>query len=161
MTIAIANQQRIVPLDRKAIRALCTNLLRAHGVKADLSLCFVDDAAMRVLNTHYLGRRETTDVLAFPLENGDCPCLENRDSHHFPKEHLLGDVVISAEKALAEARRRRTPVARELALYTAHGVLHLLGYDDHTPAARRRMRRAERRALAAVSLPATPRTPSS
>jgi len=64
-------------------------------------------------------------------------------------ERLLGEVVVSVEKAIAEARRRRIAPEREVALYTAHGVLHLLGYGDHTPAERRRMRRAERRALAA------------
>ncbi len=144
MTIAIANRQRLVPLDRKALRALCIRVLRAHRVEADLSLCYVGDAAIRALNARYLGRDEPTDVLAFPLEDGNSP--------HSPDERLLGEIVISAEKALAEAKRRRIPVAREVALYTAHGVLHLLGYDDHTPADRRRMRRAERAALAVAGL---------
>ena len=149
MKVAIANRQRLVPLDRKALRALCVSVLRAHGVEADLSLCYVADAAIRALNQRYLGRDEPTDVLAFPLEDGGS---ETRDSHQFPDERLLGEIVVSAEKALAEAKRRRIPVARELALYTAHGVLHLLGYDDHAPADRRRMRRAERAALSAAVL---------
>lgn len=145
-SIAIANRQRLVPLDRAALRRLCRRLLRDHGVEANLSLCVVDDQAIRVLNARFLGRDEATDVLAFPLEDGREP------AGSAPEERLLGEIVVSAEKAIAEARRRRIPVARELALYAVHGVLHLLGYDDHTPAQCRRMRRAERAALAAAGI---------
>jgi len=145
MTVAIANRQRLVPLDRKGLRALCRAILAAHGRQANLSLCYVDDVAIRILNRRFLGRDEATDVLAFPLED------EGTVAGSAPEERLLGEIVVSTEKAQAESRRRRIPVARELALYTAHGLLHLLGYDDHTPAARRRMRHAERAALAAIA----------
>ena len=139
-SIAIANRQRLLPLDRPGLRALCRRILAEHGVEADLSLAYVDNAAICALNARFLGRDDVTDVIAFPFDApGDNP---------LPGDNLLGEVVISTEKAIAEARRRRIPVERELALYTAHGVLHLLGYDDHTPADRRRMRRAERQALA-------------
>ncbi|HUT36834.1 MAG TPA: rRNA maturation RNase YbeY [Planctomycetota bacterium] len=147
MTLALANRQRRVALDRKALRALCERILAAHGLDANVSLCYVGDAAIRALNQRYLGLDEATDVLAFPLEE------QGEMAGSAPEERLLGEIVVSAEKALAEATRRRIPVARELALYTAHGLLHLLGYDDHTPADRRRMRRAERAALAAAGLP--------
>ncbi|MBM4037742.1 MAG: rRNA maturation RNase YbeY [Planctomycetes bacterium] len=137
MTLAIANRQRLLPLDRPALRALCRRILAAHGSDADLSLCFVDNAAIRALNARYLGHDHITDVLAFPFADAADPT----------PDRLLGEIIVSVEKALAEARRRRIPPERELALYTAHGLLHLLGYDDHTPAHRRRMRRAERLAL--------------
>jgi len=161
MTVEIANRQRRVPLHRRGLRALCRAILAAHGRQANLSLCYVDDAAIRTLNRQYLGRDETTDVLAFPLDDpaegvprpnsfGRAGAAAS-GAHPAKDESLLGEIVISAEKAQAEARRRRIPVARELALYTAHGLLHLLGYDDHTPAERRRMRRAERAALAAIA----------
>jgi len=142
MTIAIANHQRLAHIDRKTLRTLCKNILAAHHTKADLSLCYVDNAEIRALNARYLGRDRDTDVLAFPLD------IEARPA----PVRLLGEVVVSVEKAIAEARRRHLPLASEIALYTAHGVLHLLGYDDHTPADRRRMRRAERQALASVGL---------
>lgn len=142
MTIAIANRQRLAPLDRKSLRGLCRRLLLEHEVQADLSLSYVDNAEIRALNARYLGRGHVTDVLAFPLLNRAEPAALR----------VLGEVVVSVEKAIAEAERRRIPVAREIALYTAHGVLHLLGYDDHEPAERRRMRRAERQALAAAGL---------
>jgi len=136
MTIQIANRQKHAAIDRKALRALCTRLLRRHGSDADLSLCYVDDAAIRELNERYLGHDGATDVLAFPLGGGPGP------------DRLLGEIVVSVETAVAEAARRGIPAEAELALYTVHGLLHLLGYDDRTPADRRRMRRAEREALA-------------
>jgi len=136
MTIQIANRQKHAAIDRKALRALCTRLLRRRGRDTDLSLCYVDDAAIRELNERYLGHRRATDVLAFPLGEGPGP------------DRLLGEIVVSAETAVAEAARRGIPADAELALYTVHGLLHLLGYDDQAPADRRRMRRAERAALA-------------
>jgi probable rRNA maturation factor len=140
LKIAITNDQVLAHIDRRSLRALCTRLLREHGVDADLSLAYVDAAAIRELNACYLGRGEATDVLAFPLGSGPDP------------DRLLGEIVVSVEKAVAEAHKRRIPVEREIALYTAHGVLHLLGYDDRSPAQRRRMRRRERRALAEAGL---------
>ena len=147
--IAISNRQRLVPLGRpmrETLRRLCRRILATHNCQANLSLTYVDNPAIRSLNARYLGRDEVTDVLAFPLDDiGQPPAVPIED-------RVLGEIVVSTEKALAEAGRRRLPVARELALYTAHGLLHLLGYDDHTPAQRRAMRRAERHALAAVGL---------
>lgn len=142
MTIDIANPQHLAALDTATLRALCAGILRQHGVQADLSLCYVDDAAIRTLNAQYLGRDEVTDVLAFPLDDDTDPDGVN----------VLGEIVVSVEKALAEAAARDLPIEREIALYTAHGLLHLLGYDDHQPDDTARMREAEREALARVGL---------
>ena len=111
MTIEIANRQRLAPLDRKTLRALCEAVLRQHGADAGVSLCYVDNASIRGLNARFLQRDEVTDVLAFPLDDGS-----------------------------------------EIALYTVHGLLHLLGYDDHTPGETQTMRQAEQDALAAAGL---------
>lgn len=151
MTIHITDQQSLAPLDRKALRALCRGLLRQHRKEGDLSLCYVDDAAIRRLNAQFLGRDEATDVLSFPLDEGPGP----------EEDRLLGEIVVSVEKAVAEAKRRRLPAEAEIALYTAHGLLHLLGYDDHDPRERRRMRRAERKALDQAGLAGKVRNPTS
>jgi probable rRNA maturation factor len=142
MTIQVANCQSLAAIDPKALRALCRRLLAEHGAENDLSLCYVDNAAIRDLNRRYLRRDEITDVLAFPLRGGPGPA----------EDRLLGEVVVSVEKALAEARRRRIPVEAEIALYTIHGVLHLLGYDDRTPSQKRHMRLGEKQALDAAGL---------
>ncbi len=155
--VAIANRQRLVPLGRpvrETLRRLCRCILAEHNCQADLSLTYVDDAPIRALNLRYLGRDEVTDVLAFPLDDaGGTGVGGTGVSPVTPGDRLLGEIVVSTETARSEARRRRIPVARELALYTAHGLLHLLGNDDHTPAERRARRRAERRALAAAGRP--------
>jgi len=142
MTIQFANRQRLAPLNRKTLRALCRRLLAEHGLDADLSLCYVDNAAIRELNRRFLRRDEPTDVLSFPLHGGPGPA----------EAALLGEVVISVETAMAEARKRKIPIETEIALYTVHGVLHLLGHDDGTPSQKRRMRLRERRALAEAGL---------
>jgi len=139
MTIDIANQQDLSPIDEDGIRTVCTRLLRGHGVEAGLSICYVDDAAIRQLNAQYLDRDETTDVLAFPL--GD---------ETDPGEALLGEIVVSVETAVREAAARGLPVGSEIALYTIHGLLHLLGHDDREPDDAARMREAEREALEAA-----------
>ena len=106
-----------------------------YGRALDLSFVVVDDARMAELHERYSGISGPTDVLSFPL--GDDPVL-------------LGEVVISADTARREAAARGHPAYDELLLYAVHGVLHLVGHDDHEPADRRRMRSAERRALAAL-----------
>jgi len=100
-----------------------------------LSVAVVDDPAIRDLNRRYHGQDRATDVLAFPLDGGPAGPAG------------LGEVVCSVETAAREARRRGLPLAHELARYAVHGTLHLLGYDDRAPEARRRMRRRERVAL--------------
>ena len=60
---------------------------------------------------------------------------------------LLGEVIISAETAARQAARLRIPVALEMDLLLVHGLLHLSGYDDHTPGAARIMHEREREIL--------------
>ena len=139
MTIDIANPQDLSPIDEDGIRTLCTRLLRQHGQDRGLSLCYVDDATIRGLNVRYLGRDEATDVLAFPLDDAT-------DA----EDPLLGEIVVSVETAVREARARGLAVEAEIALYTIHGLLHLLGYDDQGPEDTQAMREAEQHAMTAA-----------
>jgi len=79
------------------------------------------------LNRRYLGRDGTTDVIAFGQAGGPAP--------------LLGDVVVCVSQAQRQARPARNPVEKEICLLAIHGILHLLGWDDQTPADRRKMMR--------------------
>lgn len=111
------------------VAALAGFVLRAEGRgEVGLSVSVVDDEAMAALHERYSGIAGPTDVLAFPLED-EVP----------GPEALLGEVVVSADTAAREAEARGLPFARELLLYVAHGVLHLLGYDDHDEEERNRM----------------------
>jgi len=106
----------------------------SRGIEtAEISIAIVDDATIAQLHGQYLGDPTPTDVLSFVLEEGD--------------HHLEGEIVASAETAAAWAKRLAWPCENELLLYIVHGTLHLVGFDDQTPAARRKMRREEKAVL--------------
>ena len=99
------------------------------------------NAAIRKINRRFLKHDFATDVISFPLGTD-----------------LLGELVISAEFAVGEAAKRKIPVEEELLRYVAHGILHLLGYDDHDPADRAAMwARQERELSRALGRKSTPR----
>lgn len=101
----------------------------------ELSVALVGDDEIRGLNGRYRSRDEPTDVLSFPIE--DPPPSGPR---------LIGDVVISVEKAARQARQRRRPLDDELEVLLIHGILHNLGYDhERSPEDEREMRAMERR----------------
>lgn len=89
---------------------------------AELSIVLVDDEAIAELNLAWRGIDVTTDVLAFPMDE------PGEELHHEP---LLGDVVISTERAAAQASEAGHSLEKEIDVLLIHGVLHLLGYD-HT-----------------------------
>ena len=122
MPAAVVNRQARVPIPRaRVIRAARRALQSLGRPDAEVDVALVDDEEIRALNATHRGIRRRTDVLAFPLE------LEGAASG------LLGQVVISAEAAVRQARRVGVPVALELELLTTHGILHLAGYDDRDP----------------------------
>ena len=139
---ALAVRTSSVPGGRRRLESVLKRLARLAATRAgravELSFALVDDVEMADLHARYAGVEGPTDVLSFPL-------LE--------EPLLVGEVVISVDTARREAAKRGHPAYDEVVLYAVHGVLHLLGEDDHDPVARRRMRRAERRTLAELGLP--------
>jgi probable rRNA maturation factor len=137
--VSVANRQHSVKLNAARMKRHARRILREMGfVDAELSLAFVDDADMRLLNATYRRINKPTDVLAFAMTEG-------RFSEVNPQ--LLGDVVISAETAAFRAQREDRPVNDELNALLVHGVLHLLGYDHERSPADARVMRAKERAL--------------
>jgi probable rRNA maturation factor len=121
---------------RKAIRAA----LRRHGVvRARISVALVNDAAMARLNRDHLGHNGPTDVLSFDL----------RDEAS-EKKAIDGEIVMSVDMAMKQARERGHAVEAELALYAVHGTLHLLGYDDRRKADAARMHAMEDEVLSSI-----------
>ena len=86
----------------------------------ELSIVFVDDDRITELNRTYLHREEPTNVISFPMQEGDF-------SHLSPQ--LLGDVVISVDTAFREAESVQISTTQRLTELLVHGVLHLYGYD--------------------------------
>lgn len=93
---------------------------------AEVSVTFVDDEGIRALNNKFRGLDKPTDVLSFPLLD-----YEGESEEPFFDElcHNLGDIVISLERAMAQANEFGHSFEREVAFLTAHSMLHLLGYD--------------------------------
>jgi probable rRNA maturation factor len=103
-----------------------------------------DDEAVRALNRDFREVDKPTDVLSFPL--ADPEALRDPATPVF-----LGEIYISLDTARAQARAARRAFQREVAHLAVHGILHLLGYDHHTTAQRKRMWAEERRVMRRVS----------
>ncbi len=97
---------------------------------AEVSVTFVDNEEIREINRQERNIDKATDVLSFPMlefdENGD---IINSDFDFDEDFVLLGDIVISAEKAREQAEEYGHSFIREVAFLTVHSMLHLLGYD--------------------------------
>jgi len=127
--IVLTNRQTAFPLDEPGLTEQIERLAAAAGWKGELSVAIVDDAQIREINRRFLDHDYATDVIAFPLDDEE------------------GEIVISADRALAEASERGVEPLAELMLYVVHGLLHLLGYDDHDREAAGEMHRESLRLL--------------
>jgi len=87
---------------------------------AEISLLFVNDLQIQVLNQRYLRRDKPTNVLAFPMREGEFSTLH---------PHLLGDIVISVETAKRQSNRFGLNEMGMIILLMIHGVLHLIGFE--------------------------------
>ena len=134
--MAVESLQKKIPVNLARIGRIARTILEYEGVReAALSIVFVSSPKIRSLNRQYLRRDYVTDVLAFDLRDGHRPGQVN------------GDIAICVDMALKNAAAYQTSCARELVLYVAHGILHLLGFDDHAPADIRAMRKKEQEIL--------------
>ncbi|MFO7259705.1 MAG: rRNA maturation RNase YbeY [bacterium] len=102
-------------LERLLRRAALATFAAEGVTRAELSIALLSDAAIAELNHRYLGHTGPTDVISFPLYEGD--------------EAPVGDVYIGYEQALRQAAALGVPEAEELARLAIHGTLHVLGYD--------------------------------
>lgn len=116
-----------VPTD--PLRAVVHRIVADHGFDAaEISLAIVDDSTIHRLNCEYLNHDYPTDVLSFVLEDDGV---------------LEGEVIVSADTAIAIAPDYQWDPVSELLLYFIHGTLHLVGYDDHNPSDCATMRERE------------------
>ncbi len=121
MKIRIRNRQKRIPLDLRKIRRVARQILAELGLlDAEISLLFVNDLQIQVLNQRYLRRDKPTNVLAFPMREGEFSTLH---------PHLLGDIVISVETAKRQSNRFGLNEMGMIILLMIHGVLHLIGFE--------------------------------
>lgn len=151
--VLISNRQKDVKIPtgiRLLIRRCCNAVLVMEEVteSIEVSVSFLNNEQIRQLNAEYRGKDVPTDVLSFPLgENGVY------DTNKETGASMLGDIVISVEKAVEQANKYGHSLQREIAFLTVHSMLHLLGYDHEQgglPAVR--MREKEEAVLAKLGL---------
>lgn len=138
MGIEVRSETEFSRIDLARLARFARAVLSVLGQsRRGLSLLIVDDAAIRELNRRWRRIDRATDVLSFPA--GDDP------------SRVLGDVVISAPRAVAQARRYGVTTTEELRRLLVHGILHLMGYDHVKADERREMRALEDKTLRAAS----------
>jgi probable rRNA maturation factor len=138
------NNESGVDVDEAEIVALARHVLaqmRVHP-QAELSVVLVDETAMEQLHVQWMDEPGPTDVLSFPMDELR-PGTDDEDS----PAGLLGDVVLCPQVAASQARQAGHSTAEELLLLTAHGILHLLGYDHAEPDEEKEMFGLQRKLL--------------
>jgi probable rRNA maturation factor len=138
--VDVSDTQGHLGVDPGFLATLARRVLAGEGVAAGaVSIAVVDDATIHALNRGHLAHDWPTDVLSFRLSDADDP-------------FLAGELVVSAERATAVARRFAVDPHAELALYVVHGLLHLCGYDDRVASDTAAMRCREGEILAREGL---------
>ena len=124
MGVLIDNRQSSYKLSQRKIRKKAQAILNAlDNPEAELSVVIVDDSAIEALNQKYLNRSGPTNVIAFPMREGEFSDLS---------PHLLGDVVISTETAGREAHNSGISMEARFDQLLVHGILHLFGFDHES-----------------------------
>ncbi|MCD7846845.1 MAG: rRNA maturation RNase YbeY [Oscillospiraceae bacterium] len=129
LRVAFNNEQKYIPITkefRKLLRACCKCSLYCaeFDENCEISISFVTNDVIRELNAQYRNIDAPTDVLSFPLAD-NCEFDLNPDSDCY----MLGDIIISTEKAAEQAVENNNSTEREIAFLVVHSMLHLLGYD--------------------------------
>lgn len=134
LKIYYANEQKIVKIPL-SLRSLINRVVKAtlenenFEKDAEVSVSFVDNETIHKLNLEYRGKDKPTDVLSFPMTDGD---EEEDDIDLSTGAVMLGDIIISAEKAMEQANEYGHGIEREICFLAVHSTLHLLGYDHET-----------------------------
>lgn len=142
MEIYIENRQEKVEINsdindiiERTIKESLT--LERGNLNYEVSVSIVDNGEIKELNEEYRGIEEETDVLSFPID----------DEFVMEGPLLLGDIIISAEKALEQAEEYNHSLYREISYLTAHSMLHLMGYDHIIDDEKSIMRKKEKQIM--------------
>ena len=131
LKIYFENEQEKLPLTYK-LKMLVRGAVEAtldlenYQNTAEVSITFTDNENIHKLNAKYRGVDRPTDVLSFPLFDYEGT---SEEPHVDEMMNMLGDIVISLERAAEQAEEFGHSFEREVAFLTAHSMLHLLGYD--------------------------------
>ena len=145
--VVIVNKQKTVKIPtgvRLLMRRCCHAVLELENFQgsAEVDISLVDNQQIREINKEQRNIDMVTDVLSFPLgENGQY------DKNPETGASMLGDVVLSVERAIEQAEQYGHSLQREIGYLTVHSVLHLLGFDHERGEDDRRVMRGEEEAI--------------
>lgn len=157
--VIIEDLQDRVRVDEELIKLLEKTVIESielSGINTgcEISITLMDDVKIKEINKEYRNIDSATDVLSFPIVEmnegvilsieGDIDCDENL--------LLLGDIVISLERAVKQAEEYGHSFTREVAFLATHGIFHLLGYDHMNEEQERKMLEKQEEVLAVMGL---------
>jgi probable rRNA maturation factor len=116
------------------------SLFDIYSQKTQLSIVFVNDQIMKEINYQFRGKNSTTDVLTFPL------------NEKLNDTYLLGEIIISIDKAKKDAQLFGITLFREIMILLIHGITHLLGFDHETDQQEDSMKSIENLLINQISL---------
>ncbi len=153
------DDRREAPSDTERLKALAktaiTQTLRLNGIPGEINvgMALTDDAGIHSINLEFRKVDSPTDVLSFPITDYDISAgARIGDVDPATGELLLGDIVVSVERARAQAQEYGHSFEREFCYLIAHGTLHLIGYDHEAPQDQAEMRRMEETVMEAMGL---------
>ena len=142
----------VLEVDRKWIKSIVRRVLELEDVAPpmEVGLLITDSKSIQRLNRIYRNENEPTDVLSFQMTSDRGK--STKPSFVSPPDGVrhLGEVVISYQQAIEQAREHHHSIARELVLLIVHGTLHLLGYDHELSVEARKMKNKEHKILSSL-----------
>lgn len=135
MSIEITNESGVEVDEAALVRlsAYALDYMHVHP-DADLAIMLVDEGPMEELHVQWMDEPGPTDVLSFPMDE-----LRPGTDDELTPAGLLGDIVLCPQVAIGQAKTAGHSTQDELQLLTAHGILHLLGFDHAEPEEEREM----------------------
>ncbi len=132
------------------VKKVLNKVAELYGLEedAEVGVTLTDNEYIKELNTKYINKECSTDVLSFALNEGEEPEIVDG-----PSVNLIGDIIISVETAQMQAEEYGHSLERELAFLTVHGMMHLLGYDHIEEEDRIEMRKEEEYVLGELGIP--------
>ncbi|MBE7038905.1 MAG: rRNA maturation RNase YbeY [Ruminococcaceae bacterium] len=157
LRLYIDNNQDKINVDKdleKLVDTVIKKALEYEGVneKCEVNLMFVDNDEIKEINSEQRNIDNVTDVLSFPMLDAKNGEIKVSESDFFEGYLVLGDIVISLERAKEQAEEFGHSFFREVGFLTCHSILHLLGYDHMEDDDRMIMRKKEEDVLSLLEL---------
>ena len=153
--ISITDRHKQHKTDKKLrdlIRKTCNTVIKLEELEGayEVSVTLVSNDEIKEINSKYRNKNRVTDVLSFPMgENGIY------DINPENSRYMLGDIIISLDRAEEQADSFNHSFEREVSYLTAHSMLHLLGYDHMKQSDKKIMRTREKAVMKAMGLEIT------